>query len=145
MNRCYFPTPLSSTRLRRAGGALAAALALSLGSVALPVIAQTATFAPFQGQVRAFPPQALRGTLVVNSANDASIDGNALRLAPAFKLYNAQNMVMRPATMVGQSLTVNYVIEKTSGNVHAAWVLNSAEAALKRDRADNGFWSNLFK
>ena len=54
-------------------------------------------------------------------------------------------MVMRPATMVGQSLTVNYVIEKTSGNVHAAWVLNSAEAALKRDRADNGFWSNLFK
>ena len=65
--------------------------------------------------------------------------------APAFKLYNPQNTTVRPNTVLGQKLTVNYVIEKTSGRVHAAWVLNSEEAALKRDRADNGFWSGLFK
>jgi len=47
--------------------------------------------------------------------------------------------------VLGQKLTVNYVIEKTSGRVHAAWILNSEETALKRDRADNGFWSGLFK
>ncbi len=145
MNRCT-TLPTTHHRLRRDTRASLAALALALAGIsALPSLAQTATFAPFQGPVRAFPPQALRGYLVVTSPTEATIDNQALLLAPAFKLYNPQNTTVRPNTVLGQKLTVNYVIEKTSGRVHAAWILNSEEAALKRDRADNGFWSGLFK
>ena len=147
MHRCTTDNNTSPrlTRLRRTAAAAATVTGLLLGATALPVAAQTATYAGFQGQTRNFPPQALRGTLVVNSLTEASIDGNTLLLAPAFKLYNQQNMMQRPNTVVGQKLTVNYVIEKQSGRVHAAWILNAAETELKRDRADNGFWSSLFK
>ena len=148
MQRCTFPTlfsPPSARRLRRASSAVAAALVLGLYAPALPSFAQTATFAPFQGSVRAFPKHALRGTLVVTGTTQGTIDGNQVLLAPAFKLYNQKNMLVRQGTVLGEQMNVNYVIEKTSGRVHAAWVLNSEEAALKRDRADNGFWSNLLK
>ena len=148
MQRCTFPTlfsPPSTRRLRRASRAVAAALVLGLCAPALPSFAQTATFAPFQGSVRAFPKHALRGTLVVTGTTQGTIDGNQVLLAPAFKLYNPQNMAVRPNTLQGQQLNVNYVIEKSTGRIHAAWILNGAEAALKRDRADNGFWSSLFK
>ena len=145
MNRCTTKTHTitqADTATRRT---FATAMALALAGAALPALAQTATFAPFQGPTRNFPTHALRGTLVVNSINQANIDGQDLLLAPAFKLYNPQNMMVRPNTLLGQKLNVNYVIEKSSGRIHAAWILNSAEAALKRDRADNGFWSSLFK
>ncbi|UXC18104.1 hypothetical protein [Comamonas squillarum] len=146
MNRCTKPHTSHHHRLRRTARASLAALALALGGIsALPSLAQTATFAPFQGPVRAFPPQALRGNLVVTSTSQATIDGQTVGLAPAFKLYNPRNTTIRPGTVLNERLTVNYVIEKTSGRVHAAWILNSEEAALKRDRADNGFWSGLFK
>ena len=148
MQRCTFPTlfsPPSTRRLRRASSAVAAALVLGLCAPALPSFAQTATFAPFQGSVRAFPKHALRGTLVVTGTTQGTIDGNQVLLAPAFKLYNQKNMLVRQGTVLGEQMNVNYVIEKTSGRVHAPWVLNSEEAALKRDRADNGFWSNLLK
>ena len=145
MQRCTTQSP-HTTRPRRNPGAIAAALALGLGLLAtVPAQAQTATFAPVQGQVRAFPPQALRGTLVVSSTSEATVDGKQLLLAPAFKLYNPQNATIRPGTVQGQELHVNYVVEKASGRLHAAWILNGAEAQLKRDRADNGFWSSLFK
>ena len=139
-------THYHTTRLQRAARSTVTAITVALGAIAaVPALAQTATYAPFQGPVRAFPNHAFRGTLVVTSLADATIDGNKLLLAPAFKLYNPQNMAVRPNTMLDQKLTVNYVIEKSSGRVHAAWILNSDEAALKRDRADNGFWSGLFK
>lgn len=145
MNRCKIPHT-HHHRLQRAAFTSFAALAIAFGGIgAAPTWAQTATFAPFQGEARAFPPHALRGNLVVTSPTEATIDGQALLLAPAFKLYNPQNTTVRPNTVLSQRLTVNYVIEKSSGRVHAAWILNSAEAALKRDRADNGFWSGLFK
>ena len=64
---------------------MATALTLGLGLLAtVPAQAQTATFAPVQGQVRAFPPQALRGTRVVSSASQAvgeEVDQVARRLA----------------------------------------------------------------
>ena len=147
MQRCTTKTHIhtnADTTTRRSFAAMMA-LALASASAVVPALAQTATFAPFQGQTRNFPNHALRGTLVVNSINQANIDGQDLLLAPAFKLYNPQNMMVRPNTLLGQKLNVNYVIEKSSGRIHAAWILNSAEAALKRDRADNGFWSSLFK
>ena len=99
MQRCTTLTPHTTTRLRRHSAAMATALTLGLGLLAaVPAQAQTATFAPVQGQVRAFPPQALRGTLVVSSTSEATVDGKQLLLAPAFKLYNPQNATIRPGT-----------------------------------------------
>ena len=139
-------THYHTTRLQRAARSTVTAITVALGAIAaVPALAQTATYAPFQGPVRAFPNHAFRGTLVVTSLADATIDGNKLLLAPAFKLYNPQNATIRPGTVQGQELNVNYVVEKASGRLHAAWILNGAEAQLKRDRADNGFWSSLFK
>ncbi|GAB2462515.1 MAG: hypothetical protein ACN6O3_22055 [Comamonas sp.] len=107
--------------------------------------AQAQTYAGFNGPVRNFPAAALRGTLVVASLSEATVDGKAMLLAPAFKLYTPQNTLARPNTVIGQPLKVNYVIEKATGRLHAAWVLNPAEAQQKRDSADNGFFSGLLK
>ncbi len=138
-------THYHTTRLQRAARSTVTAITVALGAIAaVPALAQTATYAPFQGPVRAFPNHAFRGTLVVTSLADATIDGNKLLLAPAFKLYNPQNMAVRPNTMLDQKLTVNYVIEKSTGRVHAAWILNSQEVAIKRASADKGFWASLF-
>ena len=125
------------TRLQRAARSTVTAITVALGAIAaVPALAQTATYAPFQGPVRAFPNHAFRGTLVVTSLADATIDGNKLLLAPAFKLYNPQNMAVRPNTMLDQKLTVNYVIENSTGMLITAWILTQGEAEQPRKGSD---------
>ncbi|QCB48233.1 hypothetical protein [Hydrogenophaga sp. PAMC20947] len=119
MNRC--PTP--GQRLRRITLA-----ALALASVTLWPAAQAQTLH------RMFPGKALRGTLVVLQPPVITMDGVQNRLAPGSRIRATNNLMVLSGTVVGQELTVNYVLTP-DGQVHDVWILTDIEAAEKRPRA----------
>jgi len=84
---------------------------------------------------RQFPPQALRGTLVVQQPPVITMDGAPARLSPGSRIREANNMFVLSGALVDrEKLTVNYTLE-TNGLVHDVWILTEAEARLKRPRA----------
>ena len=97
----------------------------------LPAPAQ-AQMLPITGAARNFPEAAVRGTLVVTGQGMAEVNGKALRMAPGMRLFNAENALVMLHTVIGQKLTVNYLIEQSTGLLLTAWVLSSAEAAQER-------------
>ena len=111
------------------------AATLALGACALmvaaPASAQNNQPITLNG-LRNFPEAALRGTLVVTSATTASINGNAIRMAPGMRLLSPDNSLVMLHTMTGQELTVNYLIEYSTGMLLTAWILTKAEAAQAR-------------
>ena len=116
MNRCIPSAPTS----RR----------LALATLLLASLAGTAS----AQQVRDFPPNALRGKLVVTAPPQVMLDGKADQLSPGARIRNPHNMFVMSGSLVGQNLAVNYVRE-SSGLIHEVWLLTPAEAALKRPGA----------
>ena len=117
MNRCLLsfqtrPTALLST--------LAAALALTLG---VPVAAQTSP-----QRVPPISQAAQNGVLTVTSPSEVLLDGQAARLSPGARIHGQNNLLVMPASLVGQTLIVRYVRE-TLGLVHEVWILTEAETA----------------
>lgn len=100
-----------------------------------------------QAQVRDFPAAALRGVLQVTQPPEVLLDGRADRLSPGARIRNAGNLLVMPASLVGQErLVVNYVRD-AGGLVHEVWLLTPDEARVRRARADGGtgsFWDFLF-
>ena len=84
------------------------------------------------GQARHFPDTALRGTLVVSGLYEAQLNGKPIRMAPGVRLFNTSNALTPVHTVVGTSLTVNYVNEPSTGMLISAWILSPSEAAQKR-------------
>jgi len=81
--------------------------------------------------VRPFPPQALRGTMQITQPPDLLMNGKPERLSPGARIRGTNNMLVMSAALTGQSLVVNFVRE-SNGLVHEVWILNTAEAALRR-------------
>jgi hypothetical protein len=87
--------------------------------------------APASAQVqRNFPPNALRGALVVVDPPQVMINGLAAQLAPGARIHGANNMLLMSGTLAGQKLLVHYTLD-AQGALHEVWVLTSAEAARK--------------
>lgn len=86
-------------------------------------------------QVRSFPPNILRGTLEIVQPPIARMDGKEVRLAPAARIRNTQNMIVMSGALVGQRHTVNYTRD-ASGLLRDVWILTEAEAELKVPSAD---------
>ena len=109
----------------------ALALGASAWMVAAPATAQNIQPTALTGQ-RNFPEAALRGTLVITSATTATINGNAIRMAPGMRLLSPENGLVMLHTVVGQEFTANYLIENSTGMLLTAWILSRAEAAQAR-------------
>src|SRR5574337_568648 len=118
MTRC---TPLPAL-------ALAAALALPL--------AAHAQQAPTPAGQRNFPPAALRGQLTVANSAEAQLNGQAVRLAPGLRIFNTDNALVFAHTLTGRPLTVNYVLEASTGMLLTAWLLTESEARQPRQGSD---------
>ena len=88
-----------------------------------------------QSAPRPFPPAALRGMLLVTQPPDISLNGQPERLSPGARIKGTNNLLLMPATLVGQPLLVNYVRE-AQGLVREIWVLTEAEALQKRPGMD---------
>ncbi|MDD2714158.1 MAG: hypothetical protein PHU77_14695 [Simplicispira sp.] len=95
-----------------------------------PAAAQTSAAGPIN--VRNFPEQALRGTLVVTGLYDAELNGKTIRMAPGVRLLSPQNALLPIHTTIGKPFTVNYVNETSTGMLLTAWILSPSEAAQKR-------------
>jgi hypothetical protein len=118
MNRCSphaCPAPLRRALL---------ALALLVPCLAQSQVAWT------QVNARPFPPDAMRGTLVVVAPPVIQLNGKAERLSPGARIRGMNNMLVMSGSVIGQSLLVNFV-RNPMGEVHDVWVLTEAEAAQK--------------
>ncbi len=85
------------------------------------------------GGIRTFPEQARRGTLAILSTVEAKIDGTPIRMAPGMRLRSPQNSLIMLHMVIGKEYAVNYTIEKSTGMLHTAWILNKEELALPRE------------
>ena len=132
MNRCNAPTSAPISRHRHAW--LIALACGALVSVALPAAAQVE---PGLGMNRPFPEAALRGTLTLSTTAEAVLNGKSIRMAPGMRLFSPQNTLVMAHTVLGQTFKVNYVLEASTGMLHAAWILTEREAAQPRKGSDS--------
>jgi hypothetical protein len=79
---------------------------------------------------RAFPQNALRGSLVIGTAPEAKLNGDPARLAPGARIRDANNMVVVPTAVTGGPYLVNYTLD-SSGLVKDVWILRPDEAAVQ--------------
>ena len=79
---------------------------------------------------RAFPQNALRGSLVIGIAPDAVLNGDRVRLAPGARIRNAANLVVVPSEVIGGPYLVHYTVD-TTGLVKDVWILRPDEAAVQ--------------
>jgi hypothetical protein len=115
---------------RCAGAALAAILALA---VALPAAAEP----------RPFPPQTLRGELLVEQPPDVRLNGQPARLAPGARIRGEDNLLRLSGTLVGQKLTVHYTLDNY-GLLRDVWLLTVEEKRIQpwpRTPAEAGSWT----
>ena len=119
--------------------ALLAALVLGGSLCATPIsaLAQDAALAT-PANLRNFPASAWRGKLVVTGMYDARLDGKPIRMAPGVRLFSPQNTLVQAHTVLGAPLTVNYVLENSTGMLLTAWILGKDEAAQKRQGSSSG-------
>jgi hypothetical protein len=129
MNRC---TTTSFRALLPVRSLLATLLCALLGS-ALPAAAQVQAGL---GGMRTFPDAALRGTLTLNTASEATLNGRTVRLAPGMRLLSPQNTLVMLHTALGQTYKVNYVVETSTGMLITAWILTQHEAEQPRKGYD---------
>jgi hypothetical protein len=94
-------------------------------AVPLPASAQQ----PLHMQ-RAFPQNALRGTIEVTSAFDVTLNGRPARLAPGSRIRNTDNMLEMSGSLIGREFVANYTIED-SGLVRDIWMLRPDERAKR--------------
>ncbi|MBT9513214.1 MAG: hypothetical protein IV104_12780 [Acidovorax sp.] len=130
MNRC---TTIGFALPHRLRHAWLAALACSVLATAMPAAAQ---MQPGLGMNRPFPESAQRGTLTLSTTSDAVLNGKSIRMAPGMRLFSPQNTLIMAHSVLGQTFKVNYVLENSTGMLHAAWILTEREAAQPRKGSD---------
>lgn len=116
---------------------LKCALAVGLGCAVLwgPLPA-SAQVQGALGVSRTFPDAALRGTLTITAASDATLNGRAIRMAPGMRLFSPQNSLVMAHMVLGQTFKVNYLIEPSTGMLQSAWILSQGEADQPRKGSD---------
>jgi hypothetical protein len=90
-------------------------------------IAALSTSAWAQFSTRPFPPNTVRGAMVITNPPELVMNGKAERLSPGARIRGANNMLVMSGSIVGQNLLVNFVREP-NGLVHEVWILTEAEA-----------------
>ncbi|HSI48310.1 MAG TPA: hypothetical protein VLA61_08585 [Ideonella sp.] len=118
MHRCVM------TRRLLARALLAAAPALLAFSALATLSAPAAAW-----QARNFPATALRGVLVVTAPPEATLNGQATRLAPGARIHGADNLLQMSGAIVGQKLVVNFTLD-AMGQPLEVWVLRDDEAKM---------------
>ena len=83
-----------------------------------------------QPGLRRFPPNALRGKMIVVQAPVITMDGKPERLSPGARIRGLRNELVLSAAIDGQEVVVNFTRE-SYGNVHEVWILTPEEQKQK--------------
>lgn len=87
--------------------------------------------APCFAQVsRNFPPNALRGELIVGDTPQIFVNGVGGVLAPGARIRGQNNLLQMSGGLVGAKLLVHYTVD-TAGQVRDVWILTADEAAKR--------------
>ncbi len=84
----------------------------------------------FAQSLRAFTPNALRGTIEVLQAPEVALNGKPARLAASARIFGPDNLIKVPASIARQKLVVNYTLD-SQGFVRDVWILTASEAGKK--------------
>ncbi|OJU92322.1 MAG: hypothetical protein BGO13_03520 [Burkholderiales bacterium 66-5] len=122
---------------------ITAIAALGLLLAGLPASSQQQPLATTGAAARNFPASALRGSVTFVSGNKVLLNGNAVRSAPGLRVLDARNRLVMPVTLRGNTYTVHYVLETSTGMLQTVWLITEAEAA--RPRAAPGMVVRNFK
>ncbi|MDP9044178.1 MAG: hypothetical protein M3O01_05165 [Pseudomonadota bacterium] len=91
----------------------------------------TAAIAPALAQVRSFPPNTLRGTMVFGDFPQVTVNGQGATLSPGTRIRDENNRLLLPATINGAKFLVHYTVGLYGAQVQDVWVLRADEAAIK--------------
>ena len=143
MNRCKLIYRLLFRTALRPAMTVTSKASFLIATCVLGIAASGLFLTPLQAQQapdaapsfeRAFPPNALRGTLHVTAPPQVLLDGKADHLAPAARILNPQNMMVMSGALVGQDYLVNYT-RGAGGQIQQVWLLTPKEAAVRRPTA----------
>jgi hypothetical protein len=93
-------------------------------------------------QARPFPPEALRGELVVTAPPEVLLNQKPQRLAPGARIRDGANRLVLSGSLAGQKLLVHYT-RVPDGQLRDVWLLTAAEAARQpwpRTPAEAAAW-----
>lgn len=125
--RARVANALSSVRIRPfSHGLLAVWMALA-GAAAL----EMPSAAHAQARPVPLPPVSLRGELTFGQPPQVQLNDKATTLSPAARIRNAANTLVMSASLMGQTLPVNYTLDARTGQVLDVWLLNAAEAGRR--------------
>lgn len=94
--------------------------------VLLAFTSAAATLCAQELPLRIIPTTAQYGMLHTTSAFEATIDRKAVRLSPGMRLFNPQNMMVLPSSILQQNTNVAYTLD-VQGFVQQAWILTPGE------------------
>lgn len=97
--------------------------ALCLGCFAPPALAQ----------MRQFPANAEVGRLEVTTPPVVLLNNQPARLSPGSRIRSANNLVVLPASLVGQQHWVR-LVKDPQGLLHEVWILSEAETQAQRSQ-----------
>lgn len=117
MNRCLLSTLIAASLL--------ATTVVCAAQTSLP--AAQKHVANGQPGARNFPSHAQAAVLRLQEAPNATLNGQAIRTAPGFRLFSADNKLIFAHTVQNQDLQVVYVKEASTHWLLTAWILSPAE------------------
>jgi hypothetical protein len=97
-------------------------MAIAVATPAVPAWAQVA---------RAFPQNALRGSLVIGDFPQITLNGRPAQLAPGSRIRNTDNLIVMAPSVAGARLLVHYTLDVGGGLVRDVWILRPEEAAIR--------------
>lgn len=110
-------------------------VAAPLLALAIPVCAQntlpfvTAQMPATPAGQRNLPSHAQLGVLRISEVPNAQINGQAIRTAPGFRLFSADNKLIFAHSVYQKDLQVAYVKEASTNWLLTAWILSPQEKA----------------
>ena len=87
-----------------------------------------ASLALAQQRMVPISPKAKRADITFDGTPDILVNGKVARLAPGVRIQDRNNMLALPGGLQG-TVTVKYLLEETTGNVIAIWILTDDEIA----------------
>ena len=89
-----------------------------------------APHAAAQQQPRNFPPNALRGELLVVNPPEIQLNGKLARLSPGARVHGQNNFLVLTGSLAAVKTPVHYTTD-SDGALRDVWILRPEEVAVK--------------